>query len=527
MGFSVAAIIAVVALVYIACHGTGKKDPWIVFLFQLPLWFWLEHWIFDVSVGGWIGLSLYMSIWAPLFVSVLRRVHLTPRLQHISIVLSAPVIWVSLECLRGIILFDGYPWFLIGTGLVDSALAQIAAIGSVWLVSFAAVFWSASLVRIRHLNTCTAAIALFTLLGSFLYGMYIEKGPIPTRLPIALIQTNVPQSNKMAWTTQQQEQDVAAAISLSKEALKEKTKFDQAPRLIVWPETMLPGSGFELQGIDFAPYTSSAVSLWGYAEKIRSLSQELDIPLLVGSHTWTGVDIEESETQWLNIVADQEFNSAVLVRPDGSTTRYDKSFLTPFGERIPYVNLWPAFEEIVRDTVGVAMLFSLDAGDGKSNFILDGVCGSENKPVRIGTPICFEDTIPFVVRNVVWKDNKRQVEVLINMSNDGWFGDMNWARLQHVREARMRCIENRTPMVRVANTGQSCLIDSRGSVQSVAMNNGEEALQKPATLLVSPLAGWQLPLSRFTGDGVAWLSLFGGILLIVCTFQSRSTQDES
>ena len=516
-GFGIAAIVAPAALIYIACHTNTKDSKWFVFALQIPLWLWLEHWVMDVSVAGWIGLSVYMSIWAPLFVVLLRRVTTTLCLSKISIVLTAPTLWVGLECMRGIVIFDGYPWYLAGTGLIDWPNAQIAAIGGVWLVSFAVVSWASGIATYRQLNRKTLVLLILSLIGSALYGGYVKKGPIPTRLPIALIQTNVPQSNKIAWTNEQQEADVEAAVHLTKIAAGKKTTLGQFPRLIVWPETMLPGSGFELSGIDFAPYTASAQSLWQFPEKLRRLAYELQIPLLIGSHTWIGVTIEDEE--WLKFSSDKEFNSAVLVHPDGTTSRYDKSFLTPFGERIPYVSMWPALEKFIRDFVGTPMLFSLDAGDLQSNIVVEGV--------RIATPICFEDTVPSVIRNLVWKNNIRKTDVLINISNDGWFGNMDAARLQHVREARVRCIENRTPMVRVANTGQSCLITSRGVIQTIAMNNGHPALRESAILLVSPVMGWERPWSVFVGNAIAWLSLIGGILLIACTFQPRSTHHET
>lgn len=519
-GSGIAAIAAPAFLVYIACKTTTRVSTFLVFVFQVPLWLWIEYWVKEVTIAGWIGIGLYMSIWAPLFVVILRRVVQTKRISGFSIVLSAPIIWVGLECLRGIVVFDGYPWYLTGTGIVDWPVAQIAALGSVWLVSFGVVAWAAALARCREPRPITWALLVLFAIASTLYGGWREK-KIITRLPLALVQTNVPQSNKIAWSFDQQEQDISEAIRLTRLATLGTNEVK--PSLIIWPETMLPGSGFELSGVAFEPYTANAKSLWIFPEKVRSLARELNIPLLIGSHTWVGLSIEDNYEEWVVIKPSKEFNSSVLVRPDGTTLRYDKSFLTPFGERIPYVSFFPAIEEWIRDSVGAPMLFSLDAGEEQKRFAVSGIRGEENVEVRIATPICFEDTVPFVVRNLVWEDNQRKTDLLINMSNDGWFGDADSARLQHIREARMRCIENRTPMVRVANTGLSCVIDDYGRVVSTAKHEGSNAMRKTAILFASPSMGTIKPFSRFVGDSVAWTCLFGCILLTVFTYTLRSS----
>ena len=115
-GLGIAAIIAPACHVYIACNTKSRSTTLIVFAIQVPLWLWLELWVKDVSFAGWIGLALYMSFWAALFVVLLRRVAHAKRLSRLSIVLTAPTLWVGLECMRGIVIFDGYPWSLAGTG---------------------------------------------------------------------------------------------------------------------------------------------------------------------------------------------------------------------------------------------------------------------------------------------------------------------------------------------------------------------------------------------------------------------------
>jgi apolipoprotein N-acyltransferase len=291
---------------------------------------------------------------------------------------------------------------------------------------------------------------------------------------------------------------------------------------------MLPGSGFEVSPADFSPWEDQFVPYWIWPEKIREVAKRLDTPILLGSQTHIDVKIRKDERGlWSD--ASSIFNSAVLVLPSGETERYDKIFLTPFGEKIPYVHLFTVIENWVRETFGAAMLFDLDSGGTPNRFTL--ACeGPQNTVAEItfATPVCFEDTVPSVVRDLIWVDGKRKAGALINLSNDGWFGNNDGARLQHIREARMRCVENMTPMVRAVNTGLSCSIDSRGNIQEVATVNGERAIRQHAIMYAKVFEGTELPLSRFVGDWVAWLSLFGGILLVIrATFKRSKENDET
>jgi apolipoprotein N-acyltransferase len=275
--------------------------------------------------------------------------------------------------------------------------------------------------------------------------------------------------------------------------------------------------------LDFAPWDVEFTPFWYWADKIRQISNEVGIPILVGSQTWTAIEVIEG-TEYLTVNPEKQFNSAVLVQPDGLTERYDKIFLTPFGERIPYLEHLTTVKNWIRDTFGAAMLFDLHAGGEPNRFVLP----AENlkhdlTEITFATPICFEDTVPSVVRNLVWEDGIRKAGALINLSNDGWFGSDSSAHEQHVREARMRCIENQTPMVRAANTGISCYIDENGRVRN-ALPILEEGI-----LPILVQSGVQRPMSRFIGDSVAWVCLVGGILLVVvsCSTCRKGQEDEN
>ena len=522
-GSGLAAIAAPALLIFIACHATSTKQAvfWI-FLFQVPLWLVLHSWVEVVAFAGWIGLSVYMSIWAPLFMLLLSRVQAK---NSISIVITAPTIWVGLECLRGIIIFDGYPWYLAGTGIVDWPIVSIASVGSVWSASFLVVAIAGALVTANRVGWWTWS-SLGVVCSFFLYqGLAIDKHT-GARFDVAVIQTNVPQSNKVAWDWESQLDDVSNAIAMTFKSVEEGI---EKPSLIIWPETMLPGSGFEVRPTDFAPWEDYFVPYWAWPKKIREITKELGIPMLVGSQTHLLTEIiDDGET--LSPEFSSIYNSAVLVRPDGITERYDKVFLTPFGERIPYVHLFPFVQDWIRDNFGASMLFDLDYGGHPNRFTLqcNGVQEIGIEEITFATPICFEDTVPRVVRELIWEDGNRRAGALINLSNDGWFSSDDSARLQHIREARMRCIENRTPMVRAANTGLSCFIDDRGKIRDVAVDSdGRLALQQSAILHTRVFEGIGLPLSRFIGDWVAWLSLIGGILLVMCASFKRSKENDT
>jgi len=524
IGSGFAAVAAPLFLILIAKHAHSNRSAMlVVFLTQLPLWIWLHRWVDDIASIGWIGLGLYMSIWAPIFVYMLRRIQLQKAFPKVSIVVIAPTVWVGLECVRGIVVFDGYPWYLAGTGIVDTPFAQIAAYGSVWSASFLVVMFATALATVKSVKPQTWF--MFVFVGLWLSLFTGQKDHSVETLSVAVVQTNVPQSNKIARTMVRQQQDVARAIELTYEVVEQA---DEKPHLVVWPETMLPGIGFEVDRFDFAPWDETLAPYWYWAEVVRGLATEIDIPILVGSQTWLDVKVEYGVAQH-NVIPGSQYNSAVLVFPDGHTERYDKTFLTPFGERMPYVEHWPWLNEQVRRRVGAAMLFDLDEGDSPNRLTIPKIHGEEDdfkKDVRIGTPICFEDTVPHVVRGLVWEDSVRQVEILINLSNDGWFGNADDARMQHIREARMRCIENRTPMIRVANTGMSCVIDSRGLVYQYAMSGDQPAFRQSTIALFTSGMGYEKPLSAQVGDSVAWASLIASILLMIGSLNNRSKVDE-
>jgi apolipoprotein N-acyltransferase len=140
------------------------------------------------------------------------------------------------------------------------------------------------------------------------------------------------------------------------------------------------------------------------------------------------------------------YNSAALVDPNGDLVgRYDKIHLVPFGEYVPFKNVF-SFAGGLTKEVG-------DFSSGKSRDPLDA--GGK----KLGVFICYESIFPDEIRHLA----ANGAQVFVNISNDGWYGDSG-AYAQHLKQARMRAVENERWLLRDTNTGVTASIDPYGRV---------------------------------------------------------------
>jgi len=143
------------------------------------------------------------------------------------------------------------------------------------------------------------------------------------------------------------------------------------------------------------------------------------------------------------------FNSVFTIDADGKVIgRYHKRVLMPFGEYIPFSDLYP-----------VMKLWMPQTGDF-SKGDLDGIT---TVPLRSGVTvslaalICYEDLIPALAGEAVQKG----AQLLVNFTNDVWYGDTA-APYQHHLLALWRAIETRRYFLRVTNTGYTAVVDPLG-----------------------------------------------------------------
>ena len=128
---------------------------------------------------------------------------------------------------------------------------------------------------------------------------------------------------------------------------------------------------------------------------------------------------------------------------------YRKIHLVPYGEYVPFRHSFPLFAWIVGDQVPGDFAHGTEPG----------VFTTNDPSVRLGPLICFEDTIGSVARQPVL----RGAQLLVNITNDGWFGHTA-ANQQQFAESVFRAAENRRPLVRCANTGVTAFVDRDGRV---------------------------------------------------------------
>jgi apolipoprotein N-acyltransferase len=462
-----------------------------------------------------------MALYACVFAWIVRRVARHPRVSRWPQALVLPIAWVGVECLRGEFAFNGYPWYLLAHPLVEwPVMVQSADLAGAYFVSFIAAAVSGAIVdvvrwrleQVRGRIAIASGSAAVVLLGANLaYGVWrMGQVNVHTSGPTVLaIQTNLPQSNKIGWSIEQQVEDVARFIDLTREAF---TATGGNADLIVWPETMLPVRGLEIETLE---------TLWrhGYDHEVRfadaviRLSEEFGTPMLIGASCYIGLRAEDERWVW-----DEAYNSAYLVEGTIPEQRYDKYFLTPFGEVMPYISNWTWLEQKMLALGAPGMSFNLDRSPDLELLSTE----HDDRTLRIATPICFEDTMARVVRRMIWRDGHKAAGLLVNLSNDGWFTTYDAGRVQHVQIARFRCIENRVPMIRCANTGLSVSIDSLGNVVRTIGDGQYGTARRSGWLADSPLLDSRRPLYAIVGEKLAWACFVGSVVIVIGTYFPRT-----
>jgi len=199
---------------------------------------------------------------------------------------------------------------------------------------------------------------------------------------------------------------------------------------------------------------------------------------------------------------------------------YSKRHLVPFGEYIPFrgvpllnrLMLW--FSPVDYDysnTPGAdwtrfRLTVSSRSVDTASTQII-----SNTRFYEFGTPICFEDLMPEPAREMARATEasapgggRRKADFLINVSNDGWFASVELD--QHLQACQLRAVENRIPIARSVNTGNSGFIDSNGRIVKLVRDPAGNSLGAVGT------ESWVIPIDARK----SFFSRIGDLFPIIC-----------
>lgn len=410
---------------------------------------------------------------------------------------AAPAIWVALELAAARI--TSVPWDQLGYSQVDNPLiTQLAPFTGVYGISFVLVAANALLAgafllrgtKPRVVSGASGLAAVFICLS----GLALHPSKSPTTATAVLVQPNLDVGDESAWTAPGEwESHIAQFAQLAREQCKSyiagipQTHAPTAtiacppaetkPDLVAWPESPAP---FEQADPRFQQSTAM-------------LARTLGSPLVVGG---IGMDYSNEEGRW------REYNSAMLFTADGSRAgRYDKIHLVPFGEFVPYEQ----FLFFAKKLTGRVSKF--ERGLDHSVFRLPDAAGQLH---RYGVFICYEAVFADEVRHFA----ANGAEVLVNISDDGWYGDTS-APWQHLNMARMRAIENRRWILRDTNNGVTASIDPYGRVLQSIPRHQVDAL--PARF------GYRDDVTFYSahGDLFAWACAILAMALVVWTSRAR------
>ncbi len=411
--------------------------------------------------------GLFVGVSALQFIAFLFLYkNLPPSLDRFS--LRIAVAWTVAE----FAIFKIFPWAWGHTQLAFTPFAQIADLAGVPLVTFV-LFWCAEALyravfeRLRGLGLAAPLLSLTLLLGYGELRARVFATPTGIPQPVALIQANLTIREK--GNIKFFEANLRRYIDLTDQVVRPGL-------LVIWPESIfnefIAATIGSVKGDPRIPFWNNGVSL------------------LIGALTFT------SRTEY--------HNSALAIMPDGTIPPpYHKQILMPFGEYTPLAGLFPWIKEL-NATAG-----EFTAGRDITVFRFPAANG--NADFGVAPLICYEDIVPGLSRAAT----RQGATLLVNMTNDAWFGDTA-APHQHHLIAAWRAIENRRFLIRSTNSGLTAIVDPLGKTV-VELPTFAEGILEAA---VVPLYGLT-PYTRFVGDYPWWLLTIATLLATLKNLRRR------
>jgi apolipoprotein N-acyltransferase len=437
----------------------GRREYGAVYLVGFLHWMLLlqgmrlAHWATHV---GWVAVCLYLAVYLPVFVGLTRvAVHR----MRVPLIVAAPVIWVGLEYVRAF-LFTGMAIGLLGHTQVHWLwLIQASDLMGAYTVSLVVMLVAACVARMWPTADPPGRVVLWPIIpavgvlaATLAYGaIRVHETPPSTAgsrpVRVALIQESI--DTQFDNDRTRPLRTYMRYLTKSQEAIAKYENLD----LVIWPETVF---GMPLPSFDkdapVPPHwdmTQDEFERWQreiemeFQERMTlTVRDTIQAPAIIG----TG-------SSHLGKDKPRDYNSALHVNRQGQVVgRYDKMHPVIFGEYVPLGNVFPWLYQLT------PMDHGLTAGERPEAFEIAGL--------KWSVCICFENTVPHLVRRQIVQlaDEGRRPDVLVTLTNDGWFWGSSILDL-HLMCGVFRAVEHRTPMLIAANTGFSAWIDGNGQVR--------------------------------------------------------------
>ncbi len=433
-----------------------------------------------ISIGILVAYSMAQGLYFAAFGMLLTATAKGFRSTSAAL-LAAPFFWVGLEVLSANL--TKVPWDLLGYSQVDNfLLTRLAPFTGVYGLTFvlmagnALVAWGLVAPSLqRRVPVVAGSLVLALLLQN---GDHFAPPAAPVEAKAVLLQQNLNVNQDNTWPGSEYADHLGQFAKLSARTcapyLAGLPELDEypvtpdcpvvplSPNVIVWPESP-------------APFVNHDARL---LNALRDLAVSTRAPLIVGT---TSFDSHDLHTDM--------YNSALFIGADGAVAgRYDKIHLVPWGEYIPYKEFF-SFAKNLTQQAG-------DMTHGWRRVVFSS--GGHT----FGVFICYEEIFGNEVRLFV----KGGAQVLVNISNDGWYGDTA-APWQTLNMSRMRAVENRRWMLRDTNTGLTTIIDPYGRLTA--------SVERHALTSLAARYGYRSDLTFYTVHGDLFAYLCGIITFMI------------
>lgn len=442
-------------LVYLLDKSLTVKQVFIktflfFFAFHVAGLYWINFALFvDIKNNWWVipfalsGLPFLMALYPSIATWLWYRMAWTGSTRLVALI----VLLTLSEWVRGTA-FTGFPWNLWGYTWVffEPVLQSVSLVGIYGLTFLTVALACMPMFFARNYYDRFGRLVVTIIITAFLGLTSWGMGRLAQELPqsaqpfnIRIVQPNITQEAKLSLEKRHEQEKRLWRLTIAPNAQDPSI----TPHMVMWPETAIPL---------FTTYD------------VRRLEATLQAVLPPKTFLAVGaLEIERDDNRDKNIIA----NRINFYQYDGYREAfYDKFHLVPFGEYLPFENLWPVKPVAFSGT-------TMRAGDGLQTIRLNNI-------PAFSPLICYE--VLFPGETTLKKDRPQWI---LNATNDAWYGNTSGPH-QHLAITRTRAVEEGLPVIRIANTGISAVIDPMGRILKSLPLNHEGIIDHEMPAFLSP-----------------------------------------